>query len=153
MKDSRPLHEGVDWNQNITVLRVILHSVALFTRAWIEILIFFLYSNFMSVALFTRAWIEIHLQYQTLFYMLRRPLHEGVDWNTSKINILIYGDPSPSSRGRGLKYSVVPPVLLLNWSPSSRGRGLKYSLPKVANTHQDVALFTRAWIEMYSTAS
>ena len=34
------------------------------------------------------------------------------------------------------------------WSPSSRGRGLKYSVELEVNSYMDVALFTRAWIEI-----
>ena len=54
-------------------------SVALFTRAWIEI------PNPTDtllppyVALFTRAWIEIRMMYSDTYAYQCRPLHEGVD--------------------------------------------------------------------------
>ena len=56
--------------------------VALFTRAWIEISSMSLEKATDLVALFTRAWIEIF------------PPLKGKD-----------NKPSPSSRGRGLKYT------------------------------------------------
>ncbi len=54
-------------------------SVALFTRAWIEMI-----SNVppficFGVALFTRAWIEIQPEMEALDAVPCRPLHEGVD--------------------------------------------------------------------------
>ncbi|EDS00213.1 hypothetical protein EUBSIR_01888 [[Eubacterium] siraeum DSM 15702] len=59
---------------------------------------------------------------------------------------------SPSSRGRGLKCVAIAPDLLLTWSPSSRGRGLKSIACCVAMFWQNVALFTRAWIEIPAVA-
>ena len=53
--------------------------VALFTRAWIEILILTVNFFSASVALFTRAWIEISFIMRSLFVVSRRPLYEGVD--------------------------------------------------------------------------
>ena len=57
--------------------------VALFTRAWIEIVQLVTLSPILPVALFTRAWIEIS--------------------SAQNINFLI---GSPSLRGRGLKYGL-----------------------------------------------
>ena len=55
---------------------------------------------------------------------------------------------SPSSRGRGLKcidcLGFAVPLL----SPSSRGRGLKYRSSSYEQKKKQVALFTRAWIEI-----
>ena len=53
--------------------------VALFTRAWIEIEKLHNLVLRYSVALFTRAWIEISLLMKHIFFLIRRPLHEGVD--------------------------------------------------------------------------
>ena len=53
--------------------------VALFTRAWIEIVLRNLDKHSESVALFTRAWIEITVNVQQFFYAFSRPLYEGVD--------------------------------------------------------------------------
>ena len=53
--------------------------VALFTRAWIEIKLLTVTLTFDDVALFTRAWIEIEIALPFRVYRLRRPLHEGVD--------------------------------------------------------------------------
>ena len=80
-----------------------------------------------KVALFTRAWIEM--------YVSPSPLSDQVQ--------------SPSSRGRGLKCFSSRCVSVLNVSPSSRGRGLKFKRWHFSHTLEAVALFTRAWIEMY----
>ena len=53
--------------------------VALFTRAWIEILIIIISMFICVVALFTRAWIEIASQNYKGHVPIGRPLHEGVD--------------------------------------------------------------------------
>ena len=58
--------------------------VALFTRAWIEIILALRQVRRVCVALFTRAWIEIGVYY--IYHLI--PL-------------------SPSSRGRGLKFSAM----------------------------------------------
>ena len=68
---------------NLCNNRVHLQPVALFTRAWIEIPKSRAKKSVSAVALFTRAWIEIAI----------RPL--AIKCFT----------PSPSSRGRGLKYT------------------------------------------------
>ena len=100
---SRPLHEGVDWNQHTTPKKVTKKS---------------------------------------------RPLHEGVDWNTLDQfadNLITL---SPSSRGRGLKYRISANNVDTLLSPSSWGRGLKYRKEGKAVWKYLVALFMRAWIEM-----
>ena len=53
--------------------------VALFTRAWIEILSAVLCNVHAEVALFTRAWIEIYASEYDAKTASGRPLHEGVD--------------------------------------------------------------------------
>ena len=53
--------------------------VALFTRAWIEMVIVYTASPNSGVALFTRAWIEISGGGPPIGRVLRRPLYEGVD--------------------------------------------------------------------------
>ena len=54
-------------------------TVALFTRAWIEISSSMSLEKATDVALFTRAWIEIHLFNDITSIFFGRPLHEGVD--------------------------------------------------------------------------
>ena len=54
-------------------------SVALFTRAWIEMHSTRRNSQSSVVALFTRAWIEIRMEKYINVYIYRRPFHEGVD--------------------------------------------------------------------------
>ena len=54
-------------------------NVALFTRAWIEILTSPTSRITAPVALFTRAWIEIDSVLCCHVLAERRPLHEGVD--------------------------------------------------------------------------
>ena len=121
----RPLYEGVDWNmkQKWTIRFVI---VALFTRAWIEMLSLIAKILINAVALFTRAWIEIAVILMLIALCSGRPLYEGVDWNwfTGYINVFT------------------------SWSPSLRGRGLKYLPHYLFCFLRPVALFTRAWIEM-----
>ena len=53
--------------------------VALFTRAWIEIILGSIKYLKIIVALFTRAWIEIVAKIGKDFGTKRRPLYEGVD--------------------------------------------------------------------------
>ena len=53
--------------------------VALFTRAWIEIPHQYFRLSFVKVALFTRAWIEIEDGTLSVVKGGSRPLHEGVD--------------------------------------------------------------------------
>ena len=59
--------------------RYIILSVALFTRAWIEIFMELKLISTILVALFTRAWIEIRDSAALSGVSLGRPLHEGVD--------------------------------------------------------------------------
>ena len=56
-----------------------MNLVALFTRAWIEIVLVSKYAASFAVALFTRAWIEIEPLSKYTDFGTRRPLHEGVD--------------------------------------------------------------------------
>ena len=68
------------WIEIISPFSVLMYSqVALFTRAWIEIksAIYVAIKHF--VALFTRAWIEIAVATAVLKSLASRPLHEGVD--------------------------------------------------------------------------
>ena len=53
--------------------------VALFTRAWIEIVPSMAITTTSAVALFTRAWIEMLIGKGDLFAWIGRPLYEGVD--------------------------------------------------------------------------
>ena len=53
--------------------------VALFTRAWIEMLVLPCILVMYVVALFTRAWIEINVAPVEILSIFSRPLHEGVD--------------------------------------------------------------------------
>ena len=102
------------------------NGVALFTRAWIEMLVISIYLRQFPVALFTRAWIEIRIStYEKCPYQCR-PLYEGVDWNN---------------------YIVLKQYKLFK-SPSLRGRGLKFEIVDVQSDTVIVALFTRAWIEI-----
>ena len=145
--DSRPLHEGVDWNRYDSALSTAHAPVALFTRAWIEILQLRRFHQSDDVALFTRAWIEIN-------YFLH--LH----------NI----DLSPSSRGRGLKSlergeSIIFHAVALftrawieidgttpfDYVYTSRPlhEGVDWNhMEQILQRVTRVALFTRAWIEI-----
>ena len=65
----------------ITILRqcFLMKYVALFTRAWIEIKSAIYVAITRRVALFTRAWIEITSSVPPLICFGSRPLYEGVD--------------------------------------------------------------------------
>ena len=54
-------------------------AVALFTRAWIEIVRHLTVYGRYVVALFTRAWIEMTDNVNVTSIRYGRPLHEGVD--------------------------------------------------------------------------
>ncbi len=56
-----------------------LNLVALFTRAWIEIPNVRKCKYYNIVALFTRAWIEIYGKISPIMFKVCRPLYEGVD--------------------------------------------------------------------------
>ena len=56
-----------------------LNLVALFTRAWIEIPNVRKCKYYNIVALFTRAWIEITIVPYVVISAICRPLYEGVD--------------------------------------------------------------------------
>ena len=65
------------WNTQVVIIYD--NTVALFTRAWIEIVAKQYDDFFTMVALFTRAWIEIAKVESTNFAPSGRPFHEGVD--------------------------------------------------------------------------
>ena len=142
----RPLYEGVDWNPHLTLCQYE-QLVALFTRAWIEIFFLLLSDQFQHVALFTRAWIEISFVKLRRLVDFRRPLYEGVDWNTF-FKIFSQNKKSPSLRGRGLKWlhqRLVPPCIRSR--PLYEGVDWNLTLPSPLHRGH-VALFTRAWIEI-----
>ena len=193
MIKSRPLHEGVDWNIcQRPLLPVMLVSpssrgrglkshkirfvvfpleVALFTRAWIEILYSLSVIIFHPVALFTRAWIEITilanqgvgvgvaLFTRAWIEITKSKIHQGQEFvalftrawiEIPKAVMKVLRNWSPSSRGRGLKLRIWYRIDVISVSPSSRGRGLKYCVVLNFADVINVALFTRAWIEIVS---
>ena len=101
-------------------------QVALFTRAWIEIWWVHELVRSFDVALFTRAWIEIKRLRRHTRPKQSRPLHEGVDWNS-----------------------------VFYWKFATRlcrplHEGVDWNIDKHFKCFCNfVALFTRAWIEMY----
>ena len=68
---------GLKYNSTINIKRC--NIVALFTRAWIEIISQIFASLQQLVALFTRAWIEIASTNTGNRSASSRPLHDGVD--------------------------------------------------------------------------
>ena len=122
--------------------------VALFTRAWIEIIVLL----YVVVSVKSPSSRGRGLKYITIIQLSHRygsrPLHEGVDWNSARCYIFVVICKSPSSRGRGLKYNLGFEMSFLLPSPSSRGRGLKSSTADTTVPSAMVALFTRAWIEI-----
>ena len=80
----------------------ILESVALFTRAWIEIETWQKEKHCRNVALFTRAWIEIDdMTFLKKDYNVALFTRAWIEIFGSKIFYAFI--TSPSSRGRGLK--------------------------------------------------
>ena len=147
IRQCRPLHECVDWNDSIIdtltnnikspssrgrglklrhiAKRMNWTSVALFTRAWIEIPYNWTASDPARVALFTRAWIEILAQASCLLCLL-----------------------SPSSRGRGLKYDATAVSISKISRPLHEGVDWNKGIFLASQCKSQVALFTRAWIEI-----
>ena len=101
-----------------------IREVALFTRAWIEILNRDIVIKHFAVALFTRAWIEM-----TLTLALR--MKQKVALFTRAWIEIIWKEKKDNP----------------NESPSSRGRGLKYSGRRLCAEFAGVAHSRRAWIE------
>ena len=121
---SRPLYEGVDWNNKLCPHCVGYRGRPLYEGVdWNYLVKFPQFTP--PVALFTRAWIEIH----------KHKPPSRADW-------------SPSLRGRGLKSPFICFGNNFPSSPSLRGRGLKLSPTHPPYMQVGVALFTRAWIEM-----
>ena len=126
----RPLYEGVDWNKILCKLSLRGCAVALFTRAWIEI-----------------------IRFPVCRYKMRgRPLYEGVDWNSGGEPLFSGFVASPSLRGRGLKYlqheysysSQYVALFTRAWIEMTFFLTIRFAMP--------VALFTRAWIEIKTTS-
>ena len=122
--------------------------VALFTRAWIEIISLFFIIPWISVALFTRAWIEIGGDNVVDFIIYGRPLYEGVDWNSYDASKDALYNRRPLHEG-------------VDWNPgfiTSTCGGLSRPLHEGVDWNivfylsllymYKVALFTRAWIEI-----
>ena len=100
-----------------------------------------------DVALFTRAWIEIPHGKPSPKSRLS-PSSRGRGLKFKIVYSLIMNFVSPSSRGRGLKCDFFIYKALRTASPSSRGRGLKSQAVSGCSDLHNVALFTRAWIEI-----
>ena len=77
---SRTLHECVDWNIH-DKKRTKRTQVALYTSAWIEIVVKTITLTLIVVALYTSAWIEIIQDVVVDIKYKCRTLHECVDWN------------------------------------------------------------------------
>ena len=146
MKTSRPLYEGVDWNNVVGVLPVIalrrplyegvdwnivyiiLHlceNVALFTRAWIEIYSLSSLRCPEGVALFTRAWIEIN--------------HLAKFFNSSSVALF--------TRAWIEILSILYRTIVKTSRPLYEGVDWNIACYGVCR-YCHVALFTRAWIEI-----
>ena len=78
---SRPLHEGVDWNPCLSFL---LSACTQSPSSWgrgLKLECADRQPYTYNVALFMRAWIEIVMGNLYCNIIDGRPLHEGVDWN------------------------------------------------------------------------
>mgnify|MGYP000674076471 CR=1 FL=1 len=63
----------------ILYVMIMISNVALFTRAWIEMIEDTALYLLLNVALFTRAWIEMYKVDTLRRKHICRPLYEGVD--------------------------------------------------------------------------
>ena len=100
--------------------------VALFTRAWIEMLPYITEGRASPVALFTRAWIEILCPAYTA----------------------VFARKSPSLRGRGLKYIKMGEFVTADVVALFTRAWIEIGRLPLISTDDKVALFTRAWIEI-----
>ena len=143
-------------------------------RAWIEIRrILGGVKASARVALFVRAWIEIwehgkkrrilcsrslresvdwNRQHDksAVLHDKRRSLRESVDWNLRHVVWLNQRVASLSSWERGLKLLNIMFLTESHVSLSSWERGLKYCRNSTKNHSEKVALFVRAWIEIFT---
>ena len=120
---------GLKWLDHHQIVWWLL--VALYTSAWIEMLIVSEVTCSTFVALYTSAWIEIRKGRAIPTSPSSRTLHECVDWNSLS--------------------RILSVISLL--SHSTRVRGLKYFYTSKNNRRRQVALYTSAWIEILYTSS
>ena len=122
--------------------------VALFTRAWIEILSLLYCAFVKTVALFTRAWIEIPTHLSRVGSCVRRPLYEGVDWNT-KTRYNIDNERQVALFTRAWIEIFAPLDIPAHFIVALFTRAwIEIQSLCTHNTRRCVALFTRAWIEI-----
>ena len=122
-------------------------QVALFTRAWIEIKIYFVVGNVVDVALFTRAWIEIDNQKrQGSDFRVALFTRAWIEITTGFIKT--FPKKVALFTRAWIEILSSPSEVARKMSPSSRGRGLKCQLCDKNIQWPHVALFTRAWIEI-----
>ena len=108
---SRPLHEGVDWNEENYVDNDLKAGSP---SSW-------------GRGLKSRCRIIFEI-------VVGRPLHEGVDWNIARVFPRNASAMSPSSWGRGLKWYDEVRQVWQGSSPSSWGRGLKSAVKRLLRT-------------------
>ena len=145
---SRPLHEGVDWNDVKSATQIIAFMSPSSRGRGLKFLSFtdflFVFVSPSSrgrglksfypicktfrkfVALFTRAWIEMPHVISCIISVKCRPLHEGVDWNVSATPLAVLNPVALFTRAW---IEICKTTCYKNYlmSPSSRGRGLKYT--------------------------
>ena len=143
-----PSSRGRGLKSSIIPGRLRASSVALFARAWIEILNAGLYLSAYTRSPSSRGRGLKLCERHSFQKQTRSPSSRGRGLKCPQSASAVTCRMSPSSRGRGLKYELIRIKLLFQSSPSSRGRGLK-SLSTFADSWiLPVALFARAWIEM-----
>ena len=101
--------------------------VALYTSAWIEIIISRNQAMNLKVALYTSAWIEISQELATS----SKPMSHSTRVRGLKFDELEQSNQKPlshSTRVRGLKLILSIPPAMAVWSHSTRVRGLKLLL-------------------------
>ena len=129
-----------------------LHCVASFAEAWIEILSKSMIVFSWAVASFAEAWIEILLGMLDLNQRIVASFAEA--WiEISKHTVGTCFSPVASFAEAWIEIISLNLSLLYNKSPPSRRRGLKYCLCLMLKHQLRVASFAEAWIEIFNAQS
>ena len=82
-------------------------------------------------------------------HLFRLPLYEGVDWNIFANAAAMCTKPSPSLRGSGLKFFLIPKHFIpTNRLPLYEGVDWNLFCCHKTTSFHNVSLFTREWIEI-----
>ena len=117
-------------------------------RAWIEIISRIPALKGLIVALFMRVWIEMRMDRASKLIICSRPLHEGVGWNIRFRDSLKLLPCRPLHEGVGWNIRFRDSLKLLPCRPLHEGVDWNKGIFLASQCKSQVALFTRAWIEI-----